>query len=63
MIRAAKDVVAPARDQNGERPRARRPASPLRPTAREELRNGLLSSRPSPPGAEEPAREPTPSTR
>lgn len=49
--------------QNGMRPRARRPAEPLLPTALELLRNGLLKIRPSTPGALPPARDPAPRVR
>lgn len=49
--------------QNGIRPRVRRPAEPLRPTALELLRNGLLKIRPRTPGALPPAREPAPRVR
>lgn len=45
------------------RPRVRRPADPLRPTARELVWNGFLKILPRTPGALPPARAPAPSER
>lgn len=49
--------------QNGIRPRACRPAEPLRPTARELELKDLPSRRPRMPGAFDPTRDPAPRPR